>query len=300
MTAVVLISVAAGIGLVGVGFGFRSASPPLDAVWASWNRPAGPDLPAPSGWSAVDQVAVGAVRQLTDGRWAETPRARALRGALAVTGIEPTLFAARVVVIAVGCGIAPIVLWLALQVLGTSVPLAPAVIASCFGPVAGVALACASLTRSARERRRHVRVVLGSFVDLVVLGLAGGMGIDGALHAASHATPDWVARRIAHALRAARDGGTPPWEALSDLGTALGVEELVELSTTVQLAGTEGARIRQALVARAASLRRHEQADAESAANAMTERLFLPGALLLLGFLLFIGYPAVHRILGGL
>jgi hypothetical protein len=31
----------------------------------------------------------------------------------------------------------------------------------------------------------------------------------------------------------------------------------------------------------------------------MTERLFVPGALLLLGFLLFIGYPAFHRILGG-
>ena len=31
----------------------------------------------------------------------------------------------------------------------------------------------------------------------------------------------------------------------------------------------------------------------------MTERLFLPGALLLLGFLLFIGYPAFSRILTG-
>jgi hypothetical protein len=31
----------------------------------------------------------------------------------------------------------------------------------------------------------------------------------------------------------------------------------------------------------------------------MTERLFLPGALLLLGFLVFIGYPAVDRILSG-
>jgi len=79
----------------------------------------------------------------------------------------------------------------------------------------------------------------------------------------------------------------------------LGIPELVELATTVQLAGTEGARIRQSLTARGESLRRHEQAEAESAANAMTERLFLPGALLLLGFLVFIGFPAVHRILGG-
>jgi len=113
-------------------------------------------------------------------------------------------------------------------------------------------------------------------------------------------TPDWTARRIARALGTARDGGLPPWDALAGLGAELGVPQLVEVATTVQLAGTEGARIRQALTARGASLRRHEQAEAESAANAMTERLFVPGALLLLGFLVFIGYPAVHHILGGL
>ena len=142
-------------------------------------------------------------------------------------------------------------------------------------------------------------MVIGSFVDLVVLSLAGGVGIDGALFAASQVTPDWAARRMAHALLQARDGGVAPWTALAAVGVELDVPELVELSTTVQLAGTEGARIRQSLTARGASLRRHEQAEAESAANAMTERLFLPGALLLLGFLVFIGFPAVQRILGG-
>jgi hypothetical protein len=86
---------------------------------------------------------------------------------------------------------------------------------------------------------------------------------------------------------------------LGQLGVEIAVPELVELSTTLELAGTEGARIRQSLSSRAVSLRRHEQADAESAANTMTERLFLPGALLLFGFLLFVGYPAFSRIIGG-
>jgi hypothetical protein len=31
----------------------------------------------------------------------------------------------------------------------------------------------------------------------------------------------------------------------------------------------------------------------------VTERLFLPGALLLVGYLLFIGYPAFSRVIGG-
>ncbi len=117
--------------------------------------------------------------------------------------------------------------------------------------------------------------------------------------AASQVSSDWAARRMDRALRRARDSGQSPWAALGRLGEQVGVPELVELSTTLQLAGTEGARIRQSLSARAVALRRHEQADAESEANAVTERLFLPGALLLIGFLVFIGYPAFARILGG-
>jgi Flp pilus assembly protein TadB len=157
----------------------------------------------------------------------------------------------------------------------------------------------ANVRSESKARRHHVRVVVGTFVDLVVLSLAGGVGIEGALLAAAEISPDWAARRIARALHLARDTGEPSWEALSALGDELGVAELTELAATLQLAGTEGARVRQSLSARATSLRRHEQAEAESAANAMTERLFLPGALLLLGFLLFIGYPAVSRILTG-
>lgn len=136
-------------------------------------------------------------------------------------------------------------------------------------------------------------------MDLVVLSLAGGVGVEGALFQASQVSSDWAAQTMARSLHAARDGGRSPWAALGQLGRDLGVPELSELAATLQLAGTEGARIRQALHARAVTLRRHEQAEAESAANATTERLFLPGALLLIGFLLFVGYPAFSRILGG-
>lgn len=299
MTAVVLLALLAGLGLLGIAFGLRSSGPSLDAAWATWQRTPDPRRPVPTGGSAIDRLGSDAARRLTGSEWAASARAQVLLGDLAVCELEPELFVARLVVIAGACALGPIVLWFVLSVLGADLPLLPAVVAACVGPLVGVGLAVAALVSRARARRRHVRVVLGSFVDLVVLGLAGGVGIDGALHAAAQVTPDWAARRMARALRTARDGGMPPWDALAALGAELGVPELVELSTTVQLAGTEGTRIRQALVARGTSLRRHEQAEAESAANAMTERLFLPGALLLLGFLVFIGYPAVHRILGG-
>jgi hypothetical protein len=100
-------------------------------------------------------------------------------------------------------------------------------------------------------------------------------------------------------LALAQDSGEPSWSAIGRLGEHLNVPELTELAATIRLAGTEGARVRRSLSARASALRRHEQAEAETAANTVTERLFLPGALLLVGFLLFVGYPAFSRILTG-
>jgi Flp pilus assembly protein TadB len=195
--------------------------------------------------------------------------------------------------------VVPPILWLVAAMAGLNVPVEVPILVAVAGVAAGIVLPPVELFHRARERQRHFRAVLGSFVDLVVLSLAGGVGIEGALLAASRVSADWAAKRMTKTLVKSRESGQSPWVALGQLGEEIGVPELVELSATVQLAGTEGARIRQSLSARAASLRRHEQADAESAANAMTERLFLPGALLLVGFLLFVGYPAFERILGG-
>jgi Flp pilus assembly protein TadB len=218
---------------------------------------------------------------------------------LAITGQSPERLVAQMLVLGGAGLLAPPVLWAASQSAGVQTPLGVPIVIALVGVAGGLAFPVIQMVGEARRRRRHFRVVIGSFVDLVVLSLAAGVGIEGALFSASQVSTDWAAERMARALLKARDSGLSPWMALGQLGEELGVPELVELSTTLQLAGTEGARIRQSLNARAVSIRRHEQADAESAANAMTERLFLPGALLLIGFLLFVGYPAFSRILGG-
>lgn len=303
MTAVVVLAALAGMGVVGMAYGLRSRRMSLDGVLEAWQRP------LPTGWvgpagdqrdpSTADRLGAPIIGWLLGTRWAGHRRVERTRADLEITGTSPEAFVSRIVVLAGCCGIGPLVLWL----FATMAGLGPPTVAAALGVVVGVptvvALSVSGLIRRATDRRRHFRVVIGSFVDLVVLSLAGGVGIDGALHAASQVSTDWAAQRMGRVLLAARDGGAAPWVALEGLGRELWLPELVELATTVQLAGTEGARIRESLTARSASLRRHEQADAESAANAMTERLFLPGALLLLGFLLFIGYPAFERILGG-
>ncbi len=303
MTTVVLLAMLTGLGVVGVVYGLRSRRMSLDGVLEAWERPvpAGvPGLDPPRVDASIgDRLGAPIVDRVLHSRWSGHRWVARAKADLEITGTSPDAFVSRMVVLAGCCAVGPLVLWLFATAAGVGLPTAAAAVCVLVGVPGAPALSVAGLVRRAKDRRRHFRVVIGSFVDLVVLSLAGGVGIDGALHTASQVSSDWAAQRVGRTLLAAREAGDAPWAALETLGRDLDIPELVELATTVQLAGTEGARIRDSLTARAASLRRHEQADAESAANAMTERLFLPGALLLLGFLVFIGYPAFQRILGG-
>jgi Flp pilus assembly protein TadB len=126
------------------------------------------------------------------------------------------------------------------------------------------------------------------------------MGIEGALFAAAGVGDNWFYERIRHTLRIARRSGGSMWEHIGMLGEELDLPELRELAVAVGLASNEGARVKATLSAKAASMRKRELAESEMRANRATERLFLPSMLLLLGFLIFIGYPATTRILGGL
>ena len=298
MTAVVVLGLLAGIGCIGTVYGARATRPSLEAIAHAGARPipvvqtVPPRLNIFGRMSAhwVDAAAQGLLRH---------PRWVALTPTLAITKTSPAELVSRVFA-ATGIGVlVPPVLWAGAEAGGVSLPLVFPILLSIVLIPVGVGIPFLIMSAEAKERRQHFRIVIGTYVDLVVLSLAGGAGIEGALLSASNVSSDWATKRISRALLLARDTGETAWEALSGLGRELAVPELVELSATLQLAGTEGARVRQSLSARAVSLRRHEQAEAESAANAMTERLFLPGTLLLLGFLLFIGYPAFSRILTG-
>ena len=73
-----------------------------------------------------------------------------------------------------------------------------------------------------------------------------------------------------------------------------------ELAASITLAGTEGAKVKTSLAAKAATLRAHQLAAAESQAQAATERMSLPLVLLFAGFLLLVGFPAIVHVLTGL
>jgi len=134
----------------------------------------------------------------------------------------------------------------------------------------------------AKKRRADFRHALGSFLDLVVIALAGGAGVEGALAEAAAIGHGWAFAHLRRALEEARLTRTAPWGPLGRLGDELGIEELSELAATVSLAGAEGL------------------ADAQATAEAMSERMSLPVVVLFAGFLVFVGYPALAHVLTGL
>jgi tight adherence protein C len=157
-----------------------------------------------------------------------------------------------------------------------------------------------SLRSEADERRKAFKQALGSFLDLVVISLAGGTGVESALRDAASVGRGWAFAQLRNALEVTALTGETPWAALARLGEEVGVTELVELSATVSLAGTEGARVRDSLAVKAASLRDHALAAAEAEAQSTTEKMALPVVLLFLGFLILIGYPAVDAVVNNL
>jgi Flp pilus assembly protein TadB len=146
--------------------------------------------------------------------------------------------------------------------------------------------------RAAGLARQDVVHSLACWLELVALAQAGGMGVESALEAASGVAGDSSFLRIRRALERARHAGSSPWDGLGRLGAELGVDELEELAASLRLAGTEGARVRASLSAKSGSLRRRQMAEAQGRANAITERLFLPAIVLMIGFVVFLIYPA--------
>ncbi|MDE3721971.1 type II secretion system F family protein [Nocardiopsis sp. N85] len=156
-----------------------------------------------------------------------------------------------------------------------------------------------SLNDEAGKRREEMRRTLSGFADLVVVSLAGGAGVNGALTDASAHGGGWAMATIRETLRESSLLRVPIWRALHDLGERYDTPEFTELAASLQLAGADGARVRTSLAAKARTLRVQFLAEMEAEAQSATERMSLPVVLLFAGFLLLLGYPAMSLILFG-
>ncbi|MDH3366931.1 MAG: type II secretion system F family protein [Gemmatimonadota bacterium] len=152
------------------------------------------------------------------------------------------------------------------------------------------------LTEKVEKRRQAFRHAFSSYLDLVTIILAGGGGIESALEGAAEAGDGWSFAELRNALRRARLTRRTPWEMFDELGAELGIEELQELSSSVALAGGQGAKVKLSLIAKADAMRAAQAAQLEVAAEVQTEKMIVPVVVLIIGLVLFIGYGAVDAI----
>ena len=154
------------------------------------------------------------------------------------------------------------------------------------------------LRQKVAQRRRDFRHAVGAFLDLVAMNLSGGRGIPEALMAASEIGSGWAMWRIRDALINARITGQTPWQALGALGEEVKVDELRDLAAALSLVAEDGAKVRESLSTRAASLRRRELADLQGEAGERSQSMLVAQMLLCAAFLIFLVYPAVRVMLG--
>jgi Flp pilus assembly protein TadB len=296
VTAALLLGAVAGLGLVAIAAGLIPRRIPLSRALAAVTSVPAPPLVTTEegGWAArLGRPAAGLLAGLG------LP-GRGLRRDLALLGRPPARQLAEQATTAV-IGILLLPALAGLLALG-GLHLAwqlPAAGALALG-AAGFALPALNARQEAAARRAAARHALAAFLDLVVLSIAAGAGVEAALTYAGATGRGWAFGQIRAALEAARLTRRPPWETLGQLGRDLGLAELTELAASITLADTEGAKVRASLAAKAVALRHRQLTDAETAAQAATERMSLPLVLLFAGFLLLIGYPAVVHVLTGI
>ena len=299
MTSVLLLGAGFGFGILLVLSGLVPARPPLGLALERLNRPM---MTGAEAVGAGPRVPV--VQRMLGRSWATSwTGQRILRGTasdLRIVGMSgEEHLAHRLAVAAVAMLWAPACLALTTMA-GVGLPLSLTMWTAVLLAPVGFFIPAVELRARAARQRRSFRHALSSFLDVVSIALAGGKGIDGALNDAAGTGDGFAFRELRAALADARLQGEPPWAGLTRLGTALGVPELGELAASAALAGAEGARVKTSVAAKAKGLRARVLADVETAAQSASERMSLPIVLLLVGFVLFLGFPAVTQVLRGL
>jgi len=152
--------------------------------------------------------------------------------------------------------------------------------------------------QKAKLAREEFRRVVATYLTLVGLVRYAGAGAVESLEQAARIGDGWVFDRIRDALDDARYANEAPWMRLRQVSLEIGVPDLGEVGDIMSLVGDQGAQVYQTLISRAQSMRVALRTTEQQRAATATTLLYVPTSLLLLVFLILIGYPALTRIAG--
>jgi pilus assembly protein TadC len=294
MTVLAVTVAGAGIGL-GLFLAVRAVWPPpvpLGRALADLTRPRYPTPDAAESQGAA-RIGSAALRLLEASGLVDTG---ALRHRLRIIGKPVEAHAYEKLLAGIAGFLLPIVFAATVGVAGVSISPAVIAVAAVGLFVAGFVYPDLGLAERIERRRRDFRHSLSAYLDLVTIILAGGGGLETALHTVADLGDGWAFDDIRRALRTARLTNRTPWDAFDELGADLDIDELRELAASAHLAGDQGARIRDSLAAKADTMRANQTAALEAQAETATEKMLLPVVTLVVGMILFIGFGVVQAI----
>ncbi|MGW1193233.1 type II secretion system F family protein [Streptomyces sp. NPDC002559] len=155
-------------------------------------------------------------------------------------------------------------------------------------------LAVRDQAKRAREEFAHA---LSAYLDLVALKRAADAGPAEALEKAAEVGQGWPFLYLQGALRRARLEKIPPYQALRELAAEYDLPVLDDVADIMRGSATDGAAVYKALRARTAALNAELLAEQASEANAASEKMTAPGALLAVLVMLLMAFPAVIRMI---
>ncbi|MFJ9080094.1 type II secretion system F family protein [Streptomyces sp. NPDC102278] len=252
---------------------------------------------------AAPQAAVGGEGADRDERWgqwlverlSDVPGVRIPYKDLALTGATPARFLLTKVALAGAGLLLPPLSTIPLLLLGLPLYL-PAIV----GILAAVVLWFApdlALRDKARRARAEFAHAMAAYLDLVALRRAGNVSAEQAMEQAAEVGEGWAFQRIRGALARSRVDKVPHWESLARLTAELDLPVLDDLAAIMRQSADDGASVYATLRSRAKNLRTELLAAQAADANANSEKMTAPGALMAVLVMLLIAFPGVIRMI---
>jgi tight adherence protein C len=250
----------------------------------------------PARTSALREQVVGALAAL--GALAGAGRRKALVRALSVAGLRGPRAASIFLGVRTVLSVVP-ALALLVPAVSAGRPLGTALLGAAVVWVAGRAGADAWLRRRGRRRARQIATALPDALDLLVVCLEAGLGLNAALArvgAERGALDDPLGRELAQVALELGTGRSRE-AALRALGSRNGVEDLQALAALVIQSDRLGASMTRTLRIHADVLRTRRRQRAEEAARKLPVKVLLPLAVFILPALFVVAAgPALLRL----
>lgn len=240
-----------------------------------------------------ERVGLWAMRAFPAGIWGTTPTRE-----LAILQISVARFYGEKVIFAFLGLLMPVLITGFFALIGLSLPF----VIPTFGSLALAVVMFFLPNYNAHDDAKKARVefsrALGAYIELVALERKSGSGSRKALEEAARVGDTWVFRRLSEELNRSSWNGQAPWDSLRQLSDELGIPELDDLADIMRLSGEEGAQVYTNLRARGAAMRSAMLSSEIAKANAIAERMYIPGSLVGVIFMALLIAPSLLRVIG--